>query len=92
MDEMFDFMVWRSRFAGLTEMDRITVVLGPVLAWAWADCLATSVVPPCRTHRNVVLEKLLAWCTIIFFLPQHSFSTAHPELSREPTLQHLIRS
>ena len=57
-------MVWRSRFAGLTEMDRITVVLGPVLAWAWADCLATSVVPPCRTHRNVV-EKLLACCTVI---------------------------
>ena len=86
-------MVWRSRFAGLTEyeMDRITVVLGPVLAWAWADCLATSVVPPCRTHRNFV-EKLLACCTVIFFLPQHSFSTAHPELSREPTLQHLIRS
>ena len=85
---MFDFMVWRSRFAGLTEyeMDRITVVMGPVLAWAWADCLATSVVPPCRTHRNV--ENLLAY----FFLLQHSFSTAHPELSREPTLQHLIRS
>ena len=46
----------RSRFAGLTEyeMNRITVVLGPVLAWARGDRLATSVVPPCRTQSNVV--------------------------------------
>ena len=80
-------MVWRSCFAGLTEyeIDRITVVLGPVLAWAWADCLATRVVPPCRTHRDVV-EKILACCTVI--LPQYSYCTAHHELSREPTLQH----
>ena len=87
-------MMWRSRFAGLTEyeMDRITVVLGLVLAWAWADCLATSVVPPCRTQSNVVPKQKNYLHVAPFFSSSALVQYYTPELSREPTLQHLLRS
>ena len=49
---------------------------------AWADCLATSVVPTCRTHRNVV-EKLLACCTVITQIDQ-ALRQSQPPKSEDP--------